>query len=77
MYKDDLDTTNFKDELEQFLIFLDEEDKRSINNIYKKALDMKATFPNVEIIFKIMLTMPILIASGESSFSCLKKIKNY
>ena len=47
MYKDDIDSSNFKDELEQFVIFLDEEEKQSIDNIYKKALDMKATFPNV------------------------------
>ena len=38
---------------------------------------MKGTFPNVEIILKILLTMPISNASGERAFSCLKRIKNY
>lgn len=77
MYKDDIDSKYFQDELEQFLFFLDEDDKQSINSIYKKAVDMKATFPNVEIVLKILLTMPISNASGERSFSCLKRVKNH
>lgn len=35
MYEDDVDSNIFKDKLGQILNFLDEE-KRSINNVYKK-----------------------------------------
>lgn len=38
---------------------------------------MSSTFPNVEIILKIFLTIPISNASGERSFSVLKRVKNY
>lgn len=38
---------------------------------------MKAIFPNVEIILKILLTMPICNTSAERSFSCMKRVKDY
>lgn len=38
---------------------------------------LRSTFPNVETILKIFLTMPISNASAERSFSVLKRIKNY
>lgn len=38
---------------------------------------LKETFPNLETILKIFLTIPISNASGERSFSALKRIKNY
>ncbi|EFN61581.1 Zinc finger MYM-type protein 1, partial [Camponotus floridanus] len=34
-------------------------------------------FPNLTIAFRILLTMPISVATGEASFSKLKLIKNY
>ena len=39
--------------------------------------ELKETFPNLETIFKIFLTIPIANASGVRSFSALKRIKNY
>ncbi|ESN91287.1 hypothetical protein HELRODRAFT_70514, partial [Helobdella robusta] len=33
--------------------------------------------PNIEILLKIFLTIPLSNASGESYFSVLKRIKNY
>lgn len=38
---------------------------------------MPSTFPKNEILFKIFLTLPICNASGERSFSAIKRIKNY
>jgi hypothetical protein len=38
---------------------------------------LKETFPNLETILKIFLTIPIFNASGERSFSDLNRIKNY
>jgi len=39
--------------------------------------DRKVTFPNYFIALRIMLTIPVTVASGERSFSILKLIKNY
>lgn len=36
-----------------------------------------ATFPNTAIVLRILLTLPVTVASGERSFSKLKLIKNY
>ena len=41
---------------------------------YIKRLD---SFPNADIAYRIMLTIPIIIASAERSFSKLKLIKSY
>jgi hypothetical protein len=38
---------------------------------------LQSTFPNVETILKIYLTIPISNASRERSFSVLKRVKNY
>jgi len=44
-------------------------------NIIRNGL--QSTFPNVETILKIFLTLPICNASGERTFSVLKRVKNY
>lgn len=36
-----------------------------------------ATFPNISIALRILLTLPVSVASGERTFSKLKIIKNY
>lgn len=74
MNKDDTDVNTFKDELGQLLNSLDEENKQSTNSMYKKALAMKEI---VEIILKILLTMPVSNASREHSFSWIKRVKKY
>ena len=38
---------------------------------------MSCTFPNVEVLLKILRTIPLSNASGERSFSVLKRVKNY
>lgn len=39
--------------------------------------DLISTFPNTAIALRILLTLPVSVASGERSFSKLKIIKNY
>lgn len=46
-------------------------------HIYRAAKEMSCTFPNIEILLKIFLTIPLSNASGERSFSVLKRVKNY
>ncbi|GFT32073.1 zinc finger MYM-type protein 1 [Nephila pilipes] len=73
--KDDIESFNFDDEFDQFLLFL-KENKNTMNTpieIYRVAKEMVSTFPNVE----IFLTIPISNTSGERSFSVLKRVKNY
>ena len=79
IYKNDIDISNFDDELDQFLLFLQENKDtiKTASEIYRAAREMSSTFPNVEIILKIFLTIPISNASGERSFSVLKRVKNY
>ncbi|GFT89950.1 DUF5641 domain-containing protein, partial [Nephila pilipes] len=55
IYKDDIESFNFDDELDQFLLFL-KENKDTMNTpieIYPIAKEMVSTFPNVEILLKI------------------------
>ncbi|CAL9696702.1 unnamed protein product [Knipowitschia caucasica] len=42
---------------------------------YLKSIE--GTFPNCEIALRVLLTIPVTVASGERSFSKLKLIKNY
>ncbi|GFU38391.1 dimer_Tnp_hAT domain-containing protein [Nephila pilipes] len=79
IYKDDIELFNYDDELNQFLLFL-KENKDTMNTpieIYRVAREMVSTFPNVEILLKIFLTIPISNTSGERSFIVLKRVKNY
>jgi hypothetical protein len=46
-------------------------------HIYRAVKEMSCTFPNIEILLKIFLTIPLSNASGEKSFSVLKRVKNY
>ncbi|GFU26619.1 zinc finger MYM-type protein 1 [Nephila pilipes] len=78
IYKDDIESFSFDDELDQFLLFL-KENKDNMNTpieIYRVAKQMVSTFPNVEMLLKIFLTIPISNGSDERSFSVLKRVKN-
>lgn len=79
IYKTDVDSDILKNELTQFLFFCKEENVSGPNDMYSliSKFDLKSTFPNIEIILRIFLTVPISNASGERSFSVLKRFKNY
>jgi len=44
---------------------------------YLLSNDLINIFPNLSISLRILLTMPVTVATGERSFSKLKIIKNY
>ena len=44
---------------------------------YLKKNCLIETFPNVAIILRIYLTLPVANTEGERSFSVLKRVKNY
>ena len=46
--------------------------------MYKTIINgLQSTFPNVETVLEIFLTIPIRNASGKRTFSVLKRVKNY
>jgi hypothetical protein len=77
-YGEDIDCNAFRDELLQFLRFTKQESVQTPSDIYKILTQgLKATFPNVETILRIYLTIPISNATGERTFSALKRVKSY
>lgn len=75
IYSNDIDN-NFTDEFVHFQAMF--KDCNSPNECLKKirTLNISHTFPNVEIAYRLFLTMPITNCSSERSFSVLKRIKN-
>lgn len=45
--------------------------------MYEVAKNMSCTFPNMETLLQIFLTIPVSTTSGERSFSALKRVKPY
>ncbi|KAL4126380.1 hypothetical protein QTP88_010602 [Uroleucon formosanum] len=81
IYPEDLNET-FIEELVQFkniLNLFSKEDKSSFISLLKCLTNssLLTTFPNVEIVLRIFCCMASSNASGERSFSVLKRIKNY
>ncbi|GBN66677.1 Zinc finger MYM-type protein 1 [Araneus ventricosus] len=77
-YADDIEAHYFKDEVKHFIKYTKNEKVTNPMHMYKLIKDgLQSTFPNVETILKIFLTLPICNASGERSFSVLKRVKNY
>ena len=77
-YKNDIDCDMFEDELAQFLVLAKNENVTNPIDMYQLVIrGLQSTFPNVETILRIYLTIPISNASGERSFSVLKRVKNY
>jgi hypothetical protein len=44
--------------------------------IFEHVRDLNC-YPNVSIVYRILFTMPVTVASAERSFSKLKLLKNY
>lgn len=77
-YKDDINVDYFQDEIKHFLNYTKDENISDPFSMYKHINNgLRSTFPNVETILKIFLTLPVSNASGERSFSVLKRVKNY
>jgi len=81
LYSEDLDSS-FIEEAVQFksiLSFFSTQEKSSFINLLKCLTDspLLSSFPNVEIAMRIFCCMACTNASGERSFSVLKRIKNY
>ena len=71
----DIDGLDLYSELKVLKEFLQINDNSPINVLnYIKRLE---SFPNACIAFKILLTIPVTVASAERSFSKLKLIKSY
>ena len=41
-----------------------------------KALKLDALFPNVVVVLRVFLTLPVTVAQAERSFSALSRVKN-
>lgn len=75
----DIEATELFDEI---CAYQDVFGETNVNNgdpldILNFILSNNLSFPNFEIILRILLTIPVSVASGERSFSKLKLIKNY
>lgn len=81
LYSQDIEN-DFIEELVQFKAIIcnfDVKQKSSIINILKTIISKQLiyAFPNIEIALRIFCSFPCSNASGERSFSVLKRVKNY
>ena len=78
-YNNDIDIITFPDEIQQFKSIMKKNSVTSPSEMLQFIIknNIISTFPNVEIILRIYLTLPLSNASGERSFSVLKRVKNY
>jgi len=81
-YSEDLDFTEFQLEVESFkhqarVLTSSEEPSplELLQLIHRLALN--DVYPNIKIALRLLLTLPVTVASCERSFSKLKLIKNY
>lgn len=75
----DFDPIDLKNELLTLKPFLKKESTKTPLEILCYIFQNKllSLFPNVAIVIRLFLTLPLTVASGERSFSKLKIIKNY
>ncbi|XP_026429075.1 uncharacterized protein LOC113325050 [Papaver somniferum] len=72
----DIDGHDLYAELKVLKSYLPEETERAIE-VLNFLKDMEGCYPNAEIAYRILLTIPVTVASAERSFSKLKLIKSY
>ena len=73
--KSDIDATELYRELRILRDFFPREDMGAIEIL--KFLKRHDCFPNATIAYRVMLTIPVTVASAERSFSKLKLLKSY
>ena len=73
--KSDIDATELYGELRILRDFFPREDMGAIEIL--KFLKRHDCFPNATIAYRLMLTIPVTVASAERSFSKLKLLKSY
>ena len=73
----DISATDLFEEIKAIQPYFTVEKKPSDILEYIYENNLHSTFPNVTIIIRIFLTLPVTVATGEQSFSKLKIIKNY
>lgn len=82
IYRNDLDD-DFVDECSHFQAYcvsaVDKFEDCSLQGIsnYLRYHSLEDVYPNVDIALRICLSIPATNCSGERSFSCLKRVKNY
>ena len=76
-YEEDLNLAELKNEVLQFKTFISKENIISPVSMWSliQENNIIVTFPNLNIILRIYLTLPISNASGERSFSVMARIK--
>lgn len=73
----DISATDLYEEIKAIEPFFTTEKNPSDILEYIYENNLLSTFPNLTIIVRIFLTLPVTVATGERSFSKLKIIKNY
>lgn len=78
IYRSDI-SEDVDDEMKHFLYLIRSTNINSPAEMLQliKSTNISGSFPNVEKLLKIFLTLPVSNASGERSFSALKRVKNY
>lgn len=70
----DINGLEMVDELSVLCTLVEADDKPL--DVLKRLIEMDFA-PNTMVALRILLTLPITVASGEKSFSKLKRIKSY
>ncbi|CAH1099417.1 unnamed protein product [Psylliodes chrysocephalus] len=80
----DIDASDLYEEIKTLKIYFESTSTSEGSQQYPKFIlefifqsQLLSTFPNISIALKLLLTLPVSVASGEISFSKLKIIKNY
>lgn len=75
----DLDGDALHNEIHSFRVMIENEGEKTPLEFLNKiqSVGLASIYPNLTTALKIFLTLPVTVASAESSFSKLKLTKNY